>query len=875
MHHTETTLKSTFQRTGTPAERFQSRERERRRKKRDEVRALSNRDLRSKSRDRLSSGMSSSGGRGDEENRLVLRQNSDDDFDNRARSVSRSRRTQGDLNTRRRIGCLGASTDRTFRPKGASLLTPPTVICATSDDLNGRGQSSRGRRQSTSSMDSDDVRSKSRGTNNNRATSRGKSVTRERSGRDPSQSRARSKSRGVDDKSRARSKSRGPDSTDMERSQSRGSMKRSQSQGRSIDAHLSRPRSQSRGRTDEQTFASSKKSSRSKSRDRRKDEGTVKSSKSSRSKSRDRRGETSKTSRSQSRGRDGSTVATSKSSKSASAQRSSATVASSSSGWKKFADHTGFSNLTHYSGSSGKFSGGTEETSPLSYYKDDPQDDLREQSAKKERKSRKSSPAMPPALSETVVHKSTTYNPDSESIVTNLYDRTGHCVRHPHVRLRKKKLWGGGWNILIANCPDCCLEEMGRLVKIQKEKEKAAATASPEVEHKKEKKRGDGRSNDRRSSQSVYPSSSQDFHEARSVRSSKSSRRFTDTAPQSQSFDNNQCAPIFEFDIPLEEQPGHHPESFTAAKSVRSRAKSIKSSKSAKSSKSCKTSKSAKSHGTGKSGKSTRTSKTAKSGKSTKTSNSSRSTRANNPKEEPSNRRPSALSHPSPTPAAARVANMPFTDHFGCSGKYSGEVNSFGQPHGKGVLRYDDGGTNEGIWVNGHRDDDERDCGRSVSNRSMAKSVSNRSVSNKSVSGRSVSGRSRASQSPGRISEQAPHNQQPHPYHQVQQRGYVTKLPWSDVNGFGGHYTGEVNGNNAPEGKGYMEYSNGVVEEGMWCNGVFQPPLNFEPPPYHQDRNVPSSSMSVWSLRSTPNMGNNNYDHSGGGRAGSVYGTRY
>ena len=99
-------------------------------------------------------------------------------------------------------------------------------------------------------------------------------------------------------------------------------------------------------------------------------------------------------------------------------------------------------------------------------------------------------------------------------------------------------------------------------------------------------------------------------------------------------------------------------------------------------------------------------------------------------------------------------------------------------------------------------------------------------------------------------------------------------MPWSDVNGFSGHYTGEVNENNAPEGQGYMEYSNGVVEEGIWRNGVFQPPLH-PLPPIRQGGNVPSSSMSVWSLRSTPNMGNNNYDmggNGGGGRAGSVYG---
>jgi hypothetical protein len=69
-----------------------------------------------------------------------------------------------------------------------------------------------------------------------------------------------------------------------------------------------------------------------------------------------------------------------------------------------------------------------------------------------------------------------------------------------------------------------------------------------------------------------------------------------------------------------------------------------------------------------------------------------------------------------------------------------------------------------------------------------------------------------------------------------------------------------------------MHYSNGVIEEGMWCNGVFQPP---QPPSYHTE-DVPSSSMSVWSLRSTPNMGGN-YDvgQRGGGRGGSVYGVRY
>eukprot|EP00984_Skeletonema_dohrnii_P027618 scaffold17236_cov78-Skeletonema_dohrnii-CCMP3373.AAC.3 len=81
-------------------------------------------------------------------------------------------------------------------------------------------------------------------------------------------------------------------------------------------------------------------------------------------------------------------------------------------------------------------------------------------------------------------------------------------------------------------------------------------------------------------------------------------------------------------------------------------------------------------------------------------------------------------------------------------------------------------------------------------------------------------------------------------------------MPWSDVNGYSGHYTGEVNENEIPDGRGFMQYSNGVVEDGFFVNGVFQPPMpGMVLPQQHMDGNqVPSSSMSVWSLKSTPTM---------------------
>lgn len=42
------------------------------------------------------------------------------------------------------------------------------------------------------------------------------------------------------------------------------------------------------------------------------------------------------------------------------------------------------------------------------------------------------------------------------------YDDKGRCMKHPHIRLRKKKLMGG-WKVMLINCPDCCIEEMLRM----------------------------------------------------------------------------------------------------------------------------------------------------------------------------------------------------------------------------------------------------------------------------------------------------------------------------------------------------------------------------------------------------------------------------
>eukprot|EP00584_Thalassiosira_punctigera_P022537 CAMPEP_0172565920 /NCGR_PEP_ID=MMETSP1067-20121228/109967_1 /TAXON_ID=265564 ORGANISM="Thalassiosira punctigera, Strain Tpunct2005C2" /NCGR_SAMPLE_ID=MMETSP1067 /ASSEMBLY_ACC=CAM_ASM_000444 /LENGTH=56 /DNA_ID=CAMNT_0013356911 /DNA_START=36 /DNA_END=202 /DNA_ORIENTATION=+ len=49
-----------------------------------------------------------------------------------------------------------------------------------------------------------------------------------------------------------------------------------------------------------------------------------------------------------------------------------------------------------------------------------------------------------------------------DKLNTAEYDAKGRCVRHPAIRLRKKKMFGG-WKIIIGHCPECCLDEMRRV----------------------------------------------------------------------------------------------------------------------------------------------------------------------------------------------------------------------------------------------------------------------------------------------------------------------------------------------------------------------------------------------------------------------------
>lgn len=72
-----------------------------------------------------------------------------------------------------------------------------------------------------------------------------------------------------------------------------------------------------------------------------------------------------------------------------------------------------------------------------------------------------------------VQNQTAVQRPPPVTINTDDYDaNTGRCSYHPHVRLRKKRLFGRGWKVLMSACPDCCIEELKKLRLVQANNER-------------------------------------------------------------------------------------------------------------------------------------------------------------------------------------------------------------------------------------------------------------------------------------------------------------------------------------------------------------------------------------------------------------------
>eukprot|EP00984_Skeletonema_dohrnii_P016041 scaffold7039_cov153-Skeletonema_dohrnii-CCMP3373.AAC.2 len=148
------------------------------------------------------------------------------------------------------------------------------------------------------------------------------------------------------------------------------------------------------------------------------------------------------------------------------------------------------------------------------------------------------------------------------------------------------------------------------------------------------------------------------------------------------------------------------------------------------------------------------------------------------------------------------VNNMPFTDNFGDSGIYTGQVNDDGRPNGKGSMKYDNGIFYEGAWTDGSQDEKaviqyDRIRGGFTSWEGKGKVVVK--------SGKTM-----------------PWNAHKKDEHDKNDTTNVRGMEWVDLNGDEGRYTGEVNNDKVPHGKGIMKYDFGLIAKGEWFYGVLK-----------------------------------------------------
>jgi hypothetical protein len=132
----------------------------------------------------------------------------------------------------------------------------------------------------------------------------------------------------------------------------------------------------------------------------------------------------------------------------------------------------------------------------------------------------------------------------------------------------------------------------------------------------------------------------------------------------------------------------------------------------------------------------------------------------------------------------SRVENKPHIDQHGDAGLYTGEVNEHGLPDGRSKMKYENGVFYEGKWTDGRQESTvQRD--RMLSGFTSWKG-------------------------------------QPQNKSKGKQGGSCTVygMDWIDVSGMAGKYTGTVNDNNVPDGKGVMKYDFGLIAEGEWIKGV-------------------------------------------------------
>ena len=388
-------------------------------------------------------------------------------------------------------------------------------------------------------------------------------------------------------------------------------------------------------------------------------------------------------------------------------------------------------------------------------------------------------------------------------INTAEFDKKGRCVRHPTVRLRKKQLFRG-WKTLLSNCPECCLDEMRRV-----KENRARSTASVNSGS-----RAGGGSH-------VGSSSSGVGGKKKNSKKSSSSKKG----------DGQIDPPVAQVNVEKKKKKKHRADGSSGDISNASAGGD---------------------HSVGggmeDDNKSIGTASTITISSYTHSSGGNHWSNfvGRGPQQQQSKKHENSSSSSldgsvnSGGGAFARVTRMPYTDHYGENGWYTGAVDSTsGTPHGRGTMNYSNGNVYEGEWVNGvsvtpSKTREEPMPGSS----SIGGSSGHRSKHHHHHRppprplGRSAL--PTHYEDGGKVDPPAFHppprqNHRPPPMmaapfpppqqHPPPARKVVCGMPWSDVSGDNGSYTGEVNSLNIPDGMGSMRYDNGIVVEGAWNDG--------------------------------------------------------
>lgn len=228
-----------------------------------------------------------------------------------------------------------------------------------------------------------------------------------------------------------------------------------------------------------------------------------------------------------------------------------------------------------------------------------------------------------------------------DKLNTAEHDHKGRCVRHPDVRLRKKKLLGG-WKILIGHCPECCLDEMRR-VRDEIEGGEKKKKKKHHKDKKKEKKHNGGRGSDDTSHEVSLSSEGYDPNSSGEVQGSRQYGNGRRHREDGESQDTGSTAQMSGGGSVVSEQYYRNDAHLTSTGNDRW-------------------------HG----------------GDYARGHHRQR--------------------HPPPSPPGERtmVLSMAFIDpQTGQRGTYTGQVNSLHKPDGKGTVYYNNGTIAEGSWNNG------------------------------------------------------------------------------------------------------------------------------------------------------------------------------